>query len=94
MMGQYPDSGVRPDLLSAVLGMGVIAHYAEGACYPVGGSGAIPRKLGVVVRAAGGCCFAQVETARVRVTFGFGLGLGLGLGKVCTLGLGLAFGLG
>ena len=33
--------------------MGVMAHYVEGSVYPVGGSGAIPRKLNAVVLEAG-----------------------------------------
>lgn len=49
VLGQYGDSGMRPDKLSAMMHMGVMSHYSEGAIYPIGGSGAIPRKLNAVV---------------------------------------------
>lgn len=39
--------------------LGVMSHYSDGAVYPVGGSGAIPRKLNAVVLAAGGRSFTQ-----------------------------------
>eukprot|EP00750_Incisomonas_marina_P022304 INCI4963.1.p2 GENE.INCI4963.1~~INCI4963.1.p2 ORF type:complete len:629 (-),score=107.45 INCI4963.1:2815-4701(-) len=59
LLGQYSDAGVRPDKLSAALYMGVVAHYIGGSTYPVGGSGALPRKMNAVIRAAGGACFVQ-----------------------------------
>lgn len=59
VLGQYGDAGVRPDKLSAALFAGVVAHYINGSTYPIGGSGAIPRKLNAVIRAAGGCSFVQ-----------------------------------
>jgi len=37
MLGQYSDSGVRPDKLSAALYLGVVSHYLMGSCYPEGG---------------------------------------------------------
>jgi len=58
-LGQYSDAGVRPDELSTALYLGVIAHYINGARYPIGGSGAIPRKMNAVIRAAGGVSFTQ-----------------------------------
>ena len=62
-LGQYGDAGMRPDKCSAMMHLGVMAHYALGSVYPVGGSGAIPRKLNAVVLEAGGRSFVQ---ARVR----------------------------
>ena len=59
MLGQYSDSGVRPDKLSAALYLGVVSHYLMGSCYPEGGSGAIPRKLNRTIRHAGGASFAM-----------------------------------
>ena len=68
LLGQYGDSGVRADKLSAVMHLGVMAHYVNGSTYPVGGSGAMPRKMNTVVRAAGGCSFvmASVESLLVK----------------------------
>ena len=59
LLGQYGDSGMRPDKCSAMMHMGIMAHYSEGAVYPVGGSGEIPRKLNAVVLAGGGKSFTQ-----------------------------------
>lgn len=70
MMGQYSDSGVRPDQLSSTLFLGVIGHYINGSTYPVGGSGAVPRKMGAVVRAAGGACFVQAKVQGLLMSGG------------------------
>ena len=59
LLGQYADAGVRPDKLCAALYAGVFTHYINGSKYPAGGSGALPRKMNTVVRAAGthiNCC--------------------------------------
>ena len=61
ILGQYGDSGMRPDKLSAMMHLGVMSHYSDGACYPVGGSGQIPRKLNAVVIAGGGRSFTQAS---------------------------------
>ena len=39
--------------------LGVMTHYIKGSKYPVGGSGAIPRKMNAVILAAGGRSFVQ-----------------------------------
>ena len=58
---RYGDAGMRPDQCSAMMHLGVMAHYANGSCYPVGGSGAIPRKLNATVIAGGGRSFVQAR---------------------------------
>lgn len=67
LLGQYGDAGMRPDKCSAMMHMGVMAHYCEGSVYPVGGSGAIPRKLNSVVLAAGGRSFVQARVQSLLV---------------------------
>ena len=57
-----------PSPLQAALYLGVVAHYLEGSRYPVGGSGAVPRKLAAVVRAAGGACFVQARVSALTLT--------------------------
>jgi len=69
-LGQYSDAGVRADELSTSLYLGVIAHYITGAKYPRGGSGAIPRKMNAVVRAAGGVSFTQAYAKHLLVSNG------------------------
>ena len=64
MLGQYSDAGVRPDLLSTALYLGVVSHYIEGSRYPIGGSGAIPRKMNNVIRAANGGERAKLREIR------------------------------
>ena len=61
LLGQYADAGVRPDKLAAALYAGVFTHYINGAKYPEGGSGALPRRMNTVVRATGGCTFVQAR---------------------------------
>ncbi len=61
ILGQYGDAGMRPDKCSAMMHLGVMSHYIDGSCYPVGGSGAVPRKLNSVVLAAGGRSFVQAR---------------------------------
>ena len=67
LLGQWPDAGMRPDKCSAMMHMGVMTHYANGSCYPKGGSGALPRKMAHVVRAAGGTCFVQARVSSLLV---------------------------
>ena len=57
---------MRPDECSAMMHMGVMAHYLEGSTYPDGGSGAIPRKLNSVILQAGGRSFVQVLAVSSR----------------------------
>eukprot|EP01043_Picozoa_sp_COSAG02_P003501 COSAG02_NODE_86_length_39084_cov_17.815724_1_plen_609_part_00 len=75
LLGQYSDAGVRPDKLSALLFLGIVAHYLEGARYPVGGSGAMPRKMAAVVRAAGGATFMQANVSALHVSGGQCMGV-------------------
>ena len=70
LMGQYGDSGERPDKCSAAMHLGVMSHYINGAVYPDGGSGAIPRKLNNVIRAAGGRSFVQARVTDLVVKNG------------------------
>ena len=70
LIGQYGDSGERPDKCSAAMHLGVMSHYIDGAVYPDGGSGAIPRKLNNVIRAAGGRSFVQARVSDLIVKNG------------------------
>ena len=70
LMGQYGDSGERPDRCSAAMHLGVMSHYINGAVYPDGGSGAIPRKLNNVIRSAGGRSFVQAKVTDLIVEHG------------------------
>ena len=70
LMGQYGDTGERPDRCSAGMHLGVMGHYIDGAVYPDGGSGAIPRKLNNVIRAAGGRSFVQARVTDLLVKKG------------------------
>ena len=59
LLGQYGDTGVRPDKCSSMMHLGVMSHYVRGSKYPIGGSGAIPRKMNAVILAAGGRSFVD-----------------------------------
>jgi all-trans-retinol 13,14-reductase len=63
VLGQYGDAGMRPDKASALIQLGVMLHYEKGSTYPRGGSGAIPRKLNNVIRAAGGSAFVHARVS-------------------------------
>ena len=50
--------------------LGVMSHYALGSKYPIGGSGAIPRKMNAVVLAAGGRSFVDAPVDELLYTRG------------------------
>lgn len=45
--------------------LGVMTHYMEGATYPVGGAGQIPRKMNAVIAAGGGCTFVKARVTEL-----------------------------
>jgi all-trans-retinol 13,14-reductase len=72
ILGQYPDAGMRPDKCSSMMHMGVMTHYINGSLYPNGGSGALPRKMNHVIRAAGGMSFVQSRVTSLLMGVGGG----------------------
>jgi phytoene dehydrogenase-like protein len=54
LYGQAGDHGMPPSQVSAPIQMGISHHYFDGAYYPMGGGGAIPKAFVRALKAAGG----------------------------------------
>jgi all-trans-retinol 13,14-reductase len=54
LYGQAGDHGMPPSLVSAPIHMGIVEHYFDGAYYPRGGGGALPRAFVRALQGAGG----------------------------------------
>ena len=80
LTGQYGDYGLPPAQSSFAMHATVVAHYLEGAAYPVGGAAQIAATVVPVIEAAGGTVlinaevqgilFEQTRAAGVRMTDG------------------------
>ncbi|MEN8243046.1 MAG: NAD(P)/FAD-dependent oxidoreductase, partial [Chloroflexota bacterium] len=54
LYGQAGDHGMPPSQVSAPIQMGITDHYFDGAYYPMGGGGALPKAFVRALKAAGG----------------------------------------
>jgi all-trans-retinol 13,14-reductase len=67
LTGQYGDYGLPPSQSSFAMHAAVVAHYLEGAAYPVGGAGQIAATAIPVIETAGGAVLVGAEIEEILV---------------------------
>ncbi len=67
LTGQYGDYGLPPAQSSFAMHAAVVAHYLEGAAYPVGGAAQIATTVAPVIEAAGGAVLVNAEVGEILV---------------------------
>lgn len=65
LCGHYGDYSLPPDQASFAVHAMVIAHYLDGASYPVGGAARIAEAMADTVRAAGGLVLVSAEVRQL-----------------------------
>ncbi len=65
LTGQYGDYGLPPGQSSFAMHAAVVAHYLEGAAYPVGGASQIAATVAPVIGAAGGAVLINAEVQEI-----------------------------
>lgn len=77
LLGQSGDYGVPPSRASALLHMGLLAHYLRGAFYPRGGGQVIADELARVIERNGGTIHLRRPVERVLIEDGQARGVRL-----------------
>ena len=67
LLGQYGDYGMLPSEASFFIHAGIVAHYIEGAFYPIGGPQVISRALIPTITGAGGKVFVNAPVASFQI---------------------------
>lgn len=67
LLGQYGDYGMLPSEASFFIHAGIVAHYMEGAYYPIGGPQVISRALIPTITGAGGKVFVNAPVASFQI---------------------------
>jgi all-trans-retinol 13,14-reductase len=75
LASQWADYGLPPGRSAFVAHAIIVSHYLEGAWYPTGGAGEIPKAASSVIRAAGGELLAGHEVAKIIVENGRAVGV-------------------
>jgi all-trans-retinol 13,14-reductase len=65
LASQWADYGLPPGRSAFVTHAVIVNHYLEGAWYPAGGAGEIPKAASAVIRAAGGELLTGHEVTRI-----------------------------
>ncbi len=81
LTGQYGDYGLPPSQSSFAMHAAVVAHYLEGASYPVGGAGQIAATVLPAIEAAGGAVLVSAEVQQIRVERGRAMGVRMADGQ-------------
>lgn len=81
LLGQSGDYGVAPSKASAMMHLGLQAHYLRGAYYPKGGGQRIADELADVVEANGGAICLRRTVERILVEGGRAVGVRLAAGR-------------
>lgn len=81
LTGQYGDYGLPPAQSSFAMHAAVVAHYLEGASYPVGGAGQIAATVVPVIEAAGGAVLVSAEVREILVEGGRAAGVRMADGR-------------
>ena len=77
LLGQSGDYGLPPSRVSAVLHLGLAAHYFRGAFYPKGGGQVIADQIALAIERAGGTVHLRRPVSRVVVEGGRAVGVEL-----------------
>jgi all-trans-retinol 13,14-reductase len=81
LTGQYGDYGLPPSQSSFAVHATVVAHYLEGAAYPVGGAGRIAASLLPVIEAAGGTLRVSAVVQQILIEGGRATGVRMADGR-------------
>jgi phytoene dehydrogenase-like protein len=81
LYGQAGDHGMPPSQVSAPMQMGITYHYFEGAYYPRGGGGALPKAFLRALKAAGGEIRLETPVDKIIVEDGAAVGVQLAGGE-------------
>ncbi|MES2642970.1 MAG: NAD(P)/FAD-dependent oxidoreductase [Myxococcota bacterium] len=81
LLGQSGDYGVAPSKASAMLHLGLQAHYMNGAYYPKGGGQKIADELAAVVEASGGAICLRRTVEKILVEDGRAVGVRIAEGR-------------
>ena len=84
LVGQYGDYGMLPSEASFFIHAGIVAHYMEGAYYPIGGPQVISRALIPTITNAGGKVFVNAPVERLLLDNGVCKGVVLRNGITIT----------
>ena len=67
LLGQYGDYGMAPENASFFIHAGIVAHYLDGAYYPIGGPQEISRALIPTIINAGGRVFVNAPVKSLQL---------------------------
>lgn len=67
LVSQWGDYGVPPAYSAFGIHALIVAHYLDGAYYPVGGAATIAQAIEPIIAAAGGACLVNCEVAEILV---------------------------
>ena len=75
LASQWADYGLPPGRSAFVAHAIIVTHYLEGAWYPAGGAGEIPKAASSVIREAGGELLAGHEVTKIILENGWAVGV-------------------
>jgi len=75
LASQWADYGLPPERSAFVAHAIIVNHYLEGAWYPGGGAGEIPKAASSIIRAAGGELLAGHEVTKILLENGRAVGV-------------------
>ena len=75
LASQWADYGLPPGRSAFVAHAVIVSHYLNGAWYPAGGAGEIPKAAGSVIQAAGGELLAGHEVTKILLEDGRAVGV-------------------
>jgi phytoene dehydrogenase-like protein len=75
LASQWADYGLPPGRSAFVAHAVIVNHYLDGAWYPAGGAGEIPKVVGSVIRDAGGELLAGHEVTKIILEKGRAVGV-------------------
>jgi len=81
LASQWADYGLPPGRSAFVAHATIVNHYLDGAWYPAGGAGEIPKAVSSVIRGAGGELLAGHEVTKIIVEGGRAVGVEVQLKK-------------
>ncbi len=81
LTGQNGDYGLPPSQSSFAMHAAVVAHYLDGAAYPMGGAGQIAATVIPIIEAAGGAVLVSAEVLEILVEGDRAMGIRMADGR-------------
>jgi phytoene dehydrogenase-like protein len=75
LASQWADYGLPPGRSAFVAHAMIVSHYLEGAWYPAGGAGEIPKAASAIIQAAGGELLPSHEVTKILLAGGKAVGV-------------------